>query len=343
VLVSFTYADYEKKLAGKCTLIDVRSPAEYEESSIIGAINIPLFSNEERAQVGTAYKQEGKHVAVKLGVDFVSRSLPRIYESFRRAEQPQKKFMVFCARGGMRSEAVGSFLASIGFSVLKLDQGYKGYRQHILEKLPAMIDSAEFTTLYGKTGSGKTHILHELAKLGMDVLDLEGYAGHRGSVFGGLGLKQKSQKQFEALLYHGLANAKTKHIFTEGESRRIGSIYLPKQLSDKMAEGRKLLISADIDTRAQIILKDYDNNALDKPAAIKALQSLVRYIGYARVAEYTLMIEAGQIAEIATLLMLEYYDIVYNTLNMEFEHEFTNVNSAQTAADIAEYITLSIM
>ncbi|MDR2869839.1 MAG: tRNA 2-selenouridine(34) synthase MnmH [Deferribacteraceae bacterium] len=338
MLLSFTYEEYEKKLAGRCIMVDVRSPAEFAESSIPGAINIALFSNEERAHVGTVYKQEGKHAAVALGVDYVSKSLPRIYASFRQAEAKQKKFMVFCARGGMRSEAVGSFLASIGFSVLKLDSGYKGYRQHVLAKLPALIDSIDIVTLYGKTGTGKTHIIHALQEADCDTLDLEAYAGHRGSVFGGLGLQQRSQKQFESLLYEALVNAKSKLIFTEGESRRIGSIYMPKELSDKMASGRKLLIEADIETRKQIIMQDYTATNFDKTAAITALKSLVRYIGHARIAEYQKLIEDGQIAEIAEVLMLQYYDIVYNTLHMEYEKVFTNVDPVETAAAIMEYM-----
>ena len=193
--------------------------------------------------MGTVYKQEGKAAAVRLGIGYVSKSLPAIYESFEKLQQKQKKFLVFCARGGMRSESVGGLLSSIGFPVIKLDQGYKGYRQHVIDRLPRLIQEADFVTLYGKTGTGKTEILREIKSQGGNVLDLEGCAGHRGSVFGLVGLgPQPSQKQFETCLYEALRDMKPGPVFTEGESRRIGRVYMPNELADRLAQGRKILI-----------------------------------------------------------------------------------------------------
>ncbi len=338
MLMTADFKSIEDSL-GRYILVDVRSPGEYAESTITGAVNIPLFSDSERAHVGTVYKQDGKAPAVKLGVKYVSASLPVIYERFTTLITKQKKFMIFCARGGMRSEAVGGFLSSIGFSVTKLEQGYKGYRQHIAARLPELINEIRTVTLYGKTGTGKTHILHEIKNMGYDVLDLEACANHRGSRLGAVGLPGKrSQKQFETLIYDSLKNAESKLIFTEGESKRIGDLYVPDALMDRMNTGRKLLIEADIETRKNIIRRDYINGAFDKAAATSALDKLVRYIGRERIAEYAALINAEAYDKVIEELMVKYYDIVYNTSRETFERTFINREPKHTAAEIIEYI-----
>ncbi|MDR0454726.1 MAG: tRNA 2-selenouridine(34) synthase MnmH [Deferribacteraceae bacterium] len=320
-------------------IVDVRSPSEYAESTITGAVNIPLFCDEERARIGTLYKQESKASAVKAGVEYVSGSLPQIYDRFASLAVKQKKFLIFCARGGMRSEAVGSFLASVGFPVIKLGQGYKGYRQHIVRHLPELINKISTVTLYGKTGAGKTLILHEIKKLGYDVLDLEGCAGHRGSLLGAIGLPQKrSQKRFETLLYDSLKSAKSDIIFTEGESKRIGNIYLPGLLMEKMNTGRKLLIEADIATRKGIIKQEYIGADFDKTSVIPVLEKLTRYVGKERIANYKTLIETESYDTVIEELMTKYYDIAYNTPEEEFERSFFNFSPARAASEIVEYI-----
>ena len=338
MLRTFNYSEVEKNLE-KYTLVDVRSPSEFAESTITGAVNIALFSDEERAHVGTVYKQEGKAAAVRLGIGYVSKSLPGIYAAFEKLQQKQKKFLIFCARGGMRSESLGGLLLTVGFPVIKLEKGYKGYRQHIIEALPALINKADFITLYGKTGTGKTEILRELAKLECNVLDLEGYAGHRGSVFGLVGLgHQPSQKQFETRLYDALRDMKPGYIFTEGESRRIGSVYMPNELADRMAQGRKILIEADIETRKEITLREYVGGNFDKKGAIAALNALVRYIGKEKITEYTALIEAGSYGYVVEELMIKYYDVVYNNLKEGYEQSFINKSAEETAQKIVKSI-----
>jgi tRNA 2-selenouridine synthase len=274
---------------------------------------------------------------VKAGIEYVSRSLPRIYESFANLTK-QRRILVFCARGGMRSESVAGLFASIGFPVTKLTNGYKGYRQHILLKLPELIAQKKFVTLYGKTGTGKTHILHEIERLGYDILDLEACANHRGSLLGAVGLPiKRSQKQFETLLYNALYNAKSDTIFTEGESKRIGTIYIPNELMDRLDCGRKLVIEATIETRKEVIREDYIGDNFDKASAIEGLTKLVRYIGTERVQEYTDLIESASYDKVIEELMIRYYDIVYNTTDSH-ERTFLNTSAEETAKEIVEYI-----
>jgi len=322
----------------KYTLVDVRSPGEYADSTITGAVNISLFSDMERVSIGTLYKNEGRAAAVKTGIDYVSESLPKIYDSFAALAVKQKKFLIFCARGGMRSEAVGSFLSSIGFSAVKLNQGYKGYRQHIIRCLPELISGINAITLYGKTGTGKTYILREIKGMGYDVIDLEGCANHRGSLLGAIGLSQKhSQKQFETLLYDSIKNAKSNLFFIEGESKRIGNIYLPAPLMEKMRSGRKLLIEADVETRKGIIRQEYVGVNFEKAAVIAELDKLTRYVGREKIAEYKELIEAEQYDNVIEELMLKYYDIVYDTPGEQFERTFFNADSKLAASEIVEY------
>lgn len=320
--------------------VDVRSPSEFRESTITGAVNIPLFTDAERALVGTVYKCEGKAPAVRLGVEYVSRRLPEMYADFEKLVQPRKKILIFCARGGMRSGAVGNFIASVGLPAARLDKGYKGYRKHVMKRLPELIASKDFVTLYGKTGTGKTQILHEMELTGHDVLDLERCANHRGSLLGSLGLgAQYSQKQFETYLYDALVKAGSGVVYTEGESRRIGKIYLPAELADRLEAGRKLLVEAEPSARVEIIKKDYMAGGFDRDETVAAMQKLVRYIGRERLAEYTAMLDAGAYDAVILELMLRYYDIVYNTPHKTYEHTFLNEDPKQTAAKIAAYIT----
>ena len=194
-----------EKIKGEYILIDVRTPGEYRESTIPGAINIALFTDEEREEIGRVYKTESIEKAKKIGIYAGSKNLPKIYEEIIKLNKEHKDLIFFCAKGGFRSTVLVSLLAPLGFHVKKLDGGYKEYRKYIIADLDRLIENIEAVVLYGNTGTGKTKILKDLKEMGMDVLDLEGYANHRGSILGSVGLgEQYSQKKFESLLYEDL-------------------------------------------------------------------------------------------------------------------------------------------
>ncbi|MGO1470667.1 MAG: rhodanese-like domain-containing protein, partial [Tissierella sp.] len=162
-------------------LIDVRSPKEFNEETIPGAINIPIFSNEERELIGTLYKKDSVEKAKKTGIDIASKKLPYIYEEVANLDKDHRQIYMFCSRGGFRSSSLAPLFHSLNMNVTKLHGGYKEYRAFIREELPKISKNLTFVVLYGNTGTGKTHILEHLREKGMNVLDLEGCANHRGS------------------------------------------------------------------------------------------------------------------------------------------------------------------
>ena len=256
--------------------IDVRSPAEYEEATIPGAINIPLLEDNERAAVGTVYRNESMEKATQLGISFASHKLPEIFTMINQFHAEKKSVIIFCWRGGMRSKSVCSFLNSLNISnVYQLIGGYKSYRRFVVEYLENMSQTFDFLMLHGLTGVGKTHILKALKQKGESVLDLEDLANNSGSVFGHILFREKSpsQKQFESYIFQELYNTKRKIIFVESESKRIGNVQIPDALFDKMINGYHILIKTDKDNRIEIIKNDYIGSNQDEKI-IKAIGQL---------------------------------------------------------------------
>jgi tRNA 2-selenouridine synthase len=181
-------------------LIDVRSPGEFQEGTIRGAVNLPIFGDELRAEVGTAYKKESVAEAKRRAIHAVSERLPELYERFVSLEASGQPLVMFCARGGMRSQSFASLLRAIGHEVRVLEGGYKAYRNALLKELHDLSEQRRFIVLHGNTGVGKTLILNALAEMELDVIDIEGLAHHRGSMLGRVGLEpQPTQKTFEDL------------------------------------------------------------------------------------------------------------------------------------------------
>ncbi len=236
--------------------IDVRSPSEYEESTIPGSLNIPLFSNEERAEIGTLYKQVGVEAAKQRGLEIVSAKLPEFIRRF--AEVPGRK-AVFCWRGGMRSKTAATLLSLMDIHVYRLLGGYRAYRQWVIGQLENLAFRPRAVVLHGHTGTGKTRILRQLKLKGFPVLDLEAMAGHRGSIFGEIGLKAHNQKTFDALLVEDLMACQHEpYVMFEAESARIGKIVLPKLIADKKENGLKILIELPMEERVRQIILDYE-------------------------------------------------------------------------------------
>ncbi|KSU64348.1 tRNA 2-selenouridine synthase [[Bacillus] enclensis] len=236
-------------------MVDVRSPSEYEEMTIPGSYNIPVFDDRERAEVGTLYKQVSKEAATDRGLELFSAKLPDFIKRFK--ELPGKK-VVYCWRGGMRSKSAATFLDLMGIETYRIKGGIRTYRHWVLDQLESIELTQEAYVLNGGTGTGKTEILHRLAQEGFPVLDLEGLANHRGSVFGGLGLTPHKQKTFDSLLVNELKRLEHHPlVLFEAESKRVGKVLLPSFILNKKEEATHIFIELPIEERVGHIMTEY--------------------------------------------------------------------------------------
>lgn len=331
------YEDIDSgKLQGKSLFIDVRSPKEYEQETIPGAINLPLFSDEEREIIGTEYVQGSISHAKRLGIEAACKKLPEIYDRINSFDKEYDNFVFFCARGGFRSKSIVSLFKTLNIPAIRLDGGYKGYRKYISDNLPDMIKNLKFVILFGNTGTGKTDILKELNNMGRDVLDLEYCANHRGSILGGVGLgSPSSQKMFESLVYHSLKNRKSDLVFTEGESKRIGRIVMPDYMFTSIRSGINVQIQADIDVRIENILKEYVNETDED--IIKSLNYLRSRLGHKSIDDYIELVKSHDYEPVIRDLMINYYDPMYEHNDREYSAVFNNENSKYTAESISKF------
>ncbi len=301
-----------KSLEGNYILVDLRSPCEYSEYTIPGAVNVPIFDDEERRIIGTVYTKESIDKAKELGVQYASKRLPELYSRLAAMKERHDKVILFCERGGMRSSSLCGLLNTIGMGVVKLKGGYKGYRAAVNEELPKLNAMVDYIVLHGLTGTGKTELLSLLSARGLEILDLEKYANHRGSLLGDVGLGESiSQKQFEALVYEKLRHRNSGDIFVEGESSRIGNIIIPAFIMSRMKAGRHVLVEAGMDTRVRRIIKEYTTEAGSKTEIIKAMEKLGRYISGQRIQRYKQLVAEERYEEVVEELITKYYDPMY--------------------------------
>lgn len=245
----------ERHARGELMLVDVRSPAEFADATIPGSVNIPIFDNAERAEVGTLYKQVSVDAAKERGLEIVSSKLPRFIKQF---QQYDSQLAVFCWRGGMRSKTTATLLSLMGIRALRLAGGVRAYRKWVVERLAQYDLHPRAVVLGGNTGSGKTHILHRLKEQGYPILDLEAAAGHRGSIFGEIGLQANNQKSFDALLLNQLEEVKdAPYVVMEAESRRIGKVLLPEFIMQAKISGVHIIVQLPLQERVRIIMEDY--------------------------------------------------------------------------------------
>ncbi|CQR74676.1 tRNA 2-selenouridine synthase [Sporomusa ovata DSM 2662] len=298
----------------KTIFIDVRSPAEYAGGHIPGAVNIPVFNDEERAQIGTIYRQVSVEDAKHLGLSFVSTKLPDIIEQIRRFTTEEQKVIVYCWRGGMRSKSIVSVLEMMEIPASQLVGGYKAYRQYVLGRLKQFEVKPKIIVLCGSTGTGKTLLIKQLAKRNIPVIDLENLANHRGSVFGQIGLGRSATAQnFDANLLKELdALNNQPYVVVECESKRIGNVYLPECLFNAMQQGPKLLVSASIEVRVDRLIEEYlDIYSDNAEAIISSIASLRRRLGNKKTDKLINEFKAGQIRVVVETLLVEYYDPMY--------------------------------
>lgn len=301
------------KLAQFDAIIDVRSPAEYAEDHLPGAISLPVLDNEERRIVGTLYK-ESPFEARKLGAALVARNIARHLDETLRDKPKHWRALVYCWRGGQRSGAMNWFLGQIGFRSRQLQGGYKAYRQQVREDLERLPLGLNLHVLCGRTGSGKTRLLQALAAEGAQMLDLEGAARHRGSVLGGLpGAAQPSQKAFDSELWLQLRGLdRDKPVFVESESRKIGQLRVPEALHRQMREqGHCLWVEMPEAARLELLMQDYAHFHAAPEAFCTLLDGLVELRGRETVRRWQAQARAGDWAEVFGALMREHYDPGY--------------------------------
>ncbi len=256
-------------------LIDVRSPGEFEKGHIPGAFNIPLFSNDERAHVGTVYKNEGQDKAIELGFQYVTPKLQWFVDETLKIA-PDKKVIVHCWRGGMRSHSFAKHLIDNGFQDVKvITKGYKAFRNFVLNLFEKEVD---LKVIGGFTGSGKTHILHQLQKMNCQVVDLEQIAKHKGSAFGSIGEdRQPTVEQFENNLFLQWYQLDfNKPVYVEDESHSIGGVKIPMSLYKKIRESRVYFLHIPKEKRAKLLVDDYArfDNQLLKNGILKITKKL---------------------------------------------------------------------
>ncbi len=297
----------------KYFLVDVRSPAEYTEASIPGAVNIPLLNNQERELVGTAYWQEGIEQAKMAGLSLVSVKLPELVESILSAAAG-REIVLYCWRGGMRSHSIVTLLKALGYPALQLVGGYKAFRRRVNRFLNDPAITASVIVLNGLTGVGKTLVIKELQQLNMPALDLEAMANHRGSAFGSVGRgKPRSQKDFEALLFLDLYKLKdAAFLVVEGEGKCVGPVVIPDFFFQTMLGGQHILLEAALDTRVERIVDEYQGVLAENNAELAAaVMSLQKRLGKNKCAELAELVRQGEINSAASFLCEEYYDRYY--------------------------------
>lgn len=288
------------------TLFDVRTPAEFEQGHIPGAINLPLFSNDERAEIGTLYKQQGRTAAMLRSLELIGPKMRDMVEE-AQSQMVDNRALIHCWRGGMRSEAVGWLLGFFGCQVATLKGGYKAFRHHALASFEVR---RVVYMLGGMSGARKTEVLHKLADRGEQILDLEGIAHHKGSVFGHLGeYPQPSQEHFENVLaLRWLSLNADRPVWIEDESRRIGRLLVPHGIWDHMQHADVYLLDIPFDIRAHHLLRIYGAHSVS--TLIQATDCIGKRLGGLRTRQAQEALKRGDLEQ-ACHILLTYYDKAY--------------------------------
>ncbi len=303
--------DFHESLLATHLAVDVRTPLEFAEDHIPGALNVPLLTNEERVEIGILYKEEGPGPARVRGLELTAHRMPAMVAAIARAAAG-RPILVYCWRGGLRSKTVTSILDLTGYPAVQLSGGYKAFRAHVAAYFAPFLPPGPLVVIHGMTGIGKTAFLNGLHSDLFSVIDLEGIACHRGSAFGELGLCQDiSQKHFETLLWDALRRAKPgQPIVLEGESRRIGRLTLPGEMYDVMQGSVKVWCEASLETRVQRLIAEYGDPA-NQDGMADSLQRIRKRIGGDKYAELAGYLERWDLVPFTTELIRHYYDKLY--------------------------------
>lgn len=323
----------------KVALIDVRSPGEFEEFHIPGAENLPLFTNEERAEVGTLYKQKGPETAKARGLEIVSPKLPELYRRVKALSETSDETVIYCWRGGMRSRSLAMFMTMMGTPCLQLKGGIRSYRKLIVAELERYAALRKpFIVIRGYTGSQKTDILQALMKKGYPVLDLEGLAGHRGSIFGSVGLSPKSQKAFDRDLWRRLKELDdAPYYIIEGESKRIGRVVLPDFIMKGKETGVHFFIEYPFEKRVRAIYEAYDPEK-NFTQLSEAYVRLRKYLDGRLAAELDEAFSTRDWERVIRLLLENYYDPRYRHKHKEYQQKSTVIAASSVEEAVEKLI-----
>ena len=294
-------------------IIDVRSPAEYAQDHIPGAGNFPVLDDDERADVGTVYKQVSAFEAKKRGAAKVAANVARHLQRHWQARGDDWRPLVYCWRGGTRSAAMVHVLNEVGWPARQLPGGYKAYRRQVIAALDELAPRLGFRVLCGRTGVGKSRLLEVLRARGRQVLDLEDLARHRGSVLGEPATgEQPQQRWFESLLCRAIRQFDlARPVYVEAESRRIGRLHVPEPLIRALRGGRCIRVEAGIEVRVPFLVSEY-RRFLDDPGLLeRTLARLTGHVGAARVRRWLARRDAGDAAGLVRALLEEHYDPLY--------------------------------
>lgn len=313
--------------------IDVRSEAEYEDDHIPNSINVPILDNEERHIVGYTYKQESKDKAYEIGYTIFNKKISEFEKIVK--QNIEKNIIFYCFRGGTRSTVFSDYFNKKEIKVYKLDGGYKKYREYIREEIKKIDFPKKIIVLYGYTGSGKTRLIKKLK----NSIDLEGLAAHRSSLFGAVGLKPHTQKMFDSLLYFELIK-KRDYLILEGESRKIGDVYIPENLFNEMTNSKKLSLSCSLETRSKRIVEEYFEDDSKIEEVTKIIPSLSKFMGNIKSNDLAILIQRKEYFLFSKMMLKDYYDPLYShfTKDFHFEKLISSEDLDKCVSEIEEYM-----
>jgi tRNA 2-selenouridine synthase len=301
-------------------IIDVRSPSEYAEDHVPGAISMPVLSDDERALVGTIYKQESPFKARKIGAALVARNAAQHIEEHLMGHDGGWRPLVYCWRGGQRSGSFAAILQQIGWRAEVLGGGYRTWRRHVSGSLYDAVLPYRILRLAGLTGTAKTDVLGRVASLGGQVVDLEALANHRGSILGDTQGPQPSQKSFETGLMAALSGLDpSRPVLVEAESARIGALRLPPALWVVMRDAPRLVLEASVAARARYLAGVYADLMADATGLARRLHGLRGFVGHATVDDWLALVRSGEAETLATQLIELHYDKAYARLRLDDE------------------------
>lgn len=326
----------EKK---KMVLIDVRSPSEFQNFSIPGSVNIPFFDDTERAEIGTLYKQESVEAAKVRGLEIISAKLPEFVRQFKQIEGNKT---VFCWRGGMRSRTTATLLSLMDVHVNRLEGGIREYRRWVLNQLEQPEAPFKAYVLNGLTGTGKTRILKALEKQGYPVIDLEGMANHKGSIFGHIGVEPNNQKKFDSLFVQQFRELeKSPFVLFEAESARIGKVVIPNWVTELKANSIQLIIDMPMEERIKEIIEDY-RPVEYQAECIAAFQRIKTRMPQDISKQIEMDLETGEFDSAVRLLLEYYYDSRYKHAGLQYPDTQKKVLQVQNLEEAIEAIKRQI-